>query len=207
MAGYVKRQLLDFSPILFTSACRTCWDMPRWRWRKATASQRWLPITPYETYLKHYWHLAWLEGFLTRALRRFYGQCREVYVPSESTRHALLADGLKDNFKPWPRGIDTARFTPAKRSLEWRTRLGIGEDELVILHVSRLVREKRLDTLTKALNQLPPSRGDCGRRAGPGFCRANCRMPSLPVPADEALATAYASSDLFIFPATAASAM
>jgi hypothetical protein len=29
MAGYVKRQLLDFQhPTLFTSACRTSWDMP-----------------------------------------------------------------------------------------------------------------------------------------------------------------------------------
>ena len=60
----------------------------------------------------------------------------------------------KDNFKPWPRGIDTARFNPDKRSVAWRARHGIGADEIVVLHVSRLVREKRLDTLTAALSRI-----------------------------------------------------
>ena len=129
--------------------------MPLCHWRSdhnipAVASYH----TRYETYLRHYWYLAGLEGLLKDILRRFYGRCREVYVPSESVREVLLADGLKDNFKLWPRGIDTQRFTPQKRSLEWRTRYGIGADELVVLHVSRLVREKRLDTLTAALNRI-----------------------------------------------------
>ena len=77
---------------------------------------------------RHYWYLAGLEEPLTRYLRCFYGACREVYVPSASMREALLADGLKDNFRPWPRGIDTARFHPAKRSTAWRARHGIGAE-------------------------------------------------------------------------------
>ncbi len=159
--------------------------------------------TRYETYLKHYWYLAPLEGLLKRILRRFYGACREVYVPSQSTREALLADGLKDNFKPWPRGIDTARFTPIKRSASWRARNGIGEDELVILHVSRLVREKRLDTLTAALNLIDiPHRvvivGD-----GPDYAFAAQELPHAIFTGfltGPDLATAYASSDIFVFP-------
>ena len=55
--------------------------------------------TRYETYLRHYWYLAWLEQPLKRYLRWFYGQCREVYVPSDSVREALLADGLQGQFQ------------------------------------------------------------------------------------------------------------
>ena len=96
-----------------------------------------------------------------------------------------------------------ARFTPAKRSAAWRARHGIGADEIVILHVSRLVREKRLDTLTAALNgQLPYREGHRGRRPGPRLCRTrNCRDAIFTGFLDgEDLAAAYASSDLFIFP-------
>jgi len=204
MAGYVKRQLLDFQPDIIhigvpdllghvALALANAHGIP------AVASYH----TRYETYLRHYWHLAWLEGFLTRRLRRFYGSCREVYVPSDSVREALLADGLRDNFKPWPRGIDTARFTPSKRSTAWRTRHGIGPDEVVILHVSRLVREKRLDTLTAALNRVSvPHRvlivGD-----GPDRGLVEGELPHAIFAgflAGEDLATAYASSDIFVFP-------
>jgi glycosyltransferase involved in cell wall biosynthesis len=124
-------------------------------------------------------------------------------VPSQSTREALLADGLKDNFKPWPRGIDTARFSPIKRSTAWRAGYGIGPDELVILHVSRLVREKRLDTLTGALNRVHlPHRlvivGD-----GPDYDFAAQELPQAIFTGfltGEELAEAYASSDIFVFP-------
>ena len=204
MAGYVKRQLLDFQPDIVHIAVP---DLLGHAAAKLARRHR-IPVvasyhTRYETYLKHYWYLAPLEGLLKSILRRFYGACREVYVPSESTREALLADGLKDNFKPWPRGIDTKRFTPIKRSVSWRARNGIGEDELVILHVSRLVREKRLDTLTTALNQITvPHRvvivGD-----GPDYDFVTQELPQaiftgFLTGAD--LATAYASSDIFVFP-------
>jgi phosphatidylinositol alpha 1,6-mannosyltransferase len=204
LGGAAKRQLLDFKPDIVHLA------VPDFLGQAALsfAGAHGIPAvasyhTRYETYLRHYWHLAPLEGRLTSMLRRFYGQCREVYVPSESTREALLADGFKDNFKPWPRGIDTALFDPARRSGAWRARYGIGADELVILHVSRLVREKRLDTLTKALNQITvPHRvvivGD-----GPDRGLAEQELPHAIFTGfvgGEELATAYASSDIFVFP-------
>jgi len=204
MAGYVKRQLLDFQPDIIHIGVPDLLGHAA----LALAKAHGIPVvasyhTRYETYLKHYWYLAPLEGWLKRILRRFYGACREVYVPSESVRQALLADGLSDNFKPWPRGIDMARFSPAKRSTSWRARYGMGPDELVILHVSRLVREKRLDTLTAALRQLTvPHRvlivGD-----GPEREFVQGELPNAIFTgflAGEDLAAAYASSDIFVFP-------
>ena len=204
MAGYVKRQLLDFQPDIIHIGVpdllgHAALQLARAQGIPVVASYH----TRYETYLRHYWHLAWAERLLTGILRRFYGACREVYVPSESTREALLADGLRDNFKPWPRGIDTERFTPAKRSREWRTRLGIGADELVILHVSRLVREKRLDTLTAALNRVTLSHRVVIVGDGPDRDIVERKLPHAIFAGflrDEALATAYASSDIFVFP-------
>jgi glycosyltransferase involved in cell wall biosynthesis len=115
----------------------------------------------------------------------------------------LLADGLRDNFKPWPRGIDTVRFNPDKRSAAWRTQLGIGADELVILHVSRLVREKRLDTLTAALKQITVPHKVVIVGDGPDRSFAEKELPDAlfaGFQGGEALATAYASSDIFVFP-------
>ena len=204
LGARAKRRLLAFQPDIIHLAVPDFLGQAALKLAKAhnipaVASYH----TRYETYLKHYRHLAPLEHLLTRMLRRFSDACREVYVPSDSTRDALLADGLRNNFKPWPRGIDTERFNPAKRSAAWRARHGIGDDELVILHVSRLVREKRLDTLTAALNQIAVPHRSVIVGDGPDRGFAEGQLPQAIftgfLDGDE-LATAYASSDIFVFP-------
>lgn len=204
LGGAAKRTLLDFQPDIIHVAVPDLLGHAA----LAFAEKHNIPAvatyhTRYETYLKHYWYTAPLEGALKTMLRNFYDRCREVYVPSDSTRDQLLADGLRDNFKPWPRGIDTVRFTPERRASSWRTRHGIGDDELVVLHVSRLVREKRLDTLTAALKALSfPHRavivGD-----GPDRGFAEQELPQAIftgfLNGDE-LADAYAAADIFVFP-------
>ena len=200
----VRRQLLDFRPDIIHVAVPDLLGYGALRLAQDNA----IPVvasyhTRYETYLRHYWYLAGLKTLLTRYLRWFYGQCREVYVPSDSTRDALLADGLKDNFRSWPRGIDTVLFDPARRSDAWRDRNGIGADELVILHVSRLVREKRLDTLTAALKKIAVAHRVVIVGDGPdrGFVARELPHAIFTGFVDgEDLADAYASCDIFVFP-------
>ncbi len=162
--------------------------------------------TRFETYLKHYWYAAGLTGLVRSYLRRSYGACREVYVPSQSMIDALRADGFKDNFKLWPRGVDTTLFNPAKRSSAWRAKHGIGEDERIVVFVSRLVREKRVDTLVGALQLLEANRiahrsvivGD-----GPERVTLERLLPHSIFTGfldGEDLVEAYASSDIFVFP-------
>ena len=204
MPAQAKRKLLDFKPDIIHIAVPDLLGHAA----LALANANNIPAvatyhTRYETYLRHYWYLAPFEGLLTKILRRFYGACREVYVPSDSTRDALLADGLKNNFKPWPRGIETDRFNPDKRSIAWRAQRSIAENELIVLHVSRLVREKRLDTLTASLKQLTiPHRvvivGD-----GPDRGFVESQLPHAIFTGfltGEDLTAAYASSDIFFFP-------
>ena len=162
--------------------------------------------TRFETYLKHYWYVAGLTGLVRSYLRRSYGACREVYVPSQSMIEALLADGFKDNFKLWPRGVDTAQFNPGKRSGAWRSKYGIGKDTPVVAFVSRLVREKRVDTLVAALRLLEANNiAHCSVIAGDGPERAALErlLPHSIFTGfldGEELAEAYASSDIFVFP-------
>jgi len=175
-------------------------------------AQRWnIPIvasyhTRYETYLKHYWYVAGLKTLLRSYLRRFYSVCREVYVPTSSMVEALLADGLRDNFRLWPRGVDSAHFNPSMRSPAWRAKRGIGEDELVVVHVARLAREKQLDTLVATL-RLIEARGIVHRSVivgdGPERAELERRLPGAVFTGfleGRELAEAYASSDIFLFP-------
>ena len=76
-------------------------------------------------------------------------------------------------------------------------------DELVVLHVSRLVREKRVDTVTRALNLLKAPHRVVIVGDGPDRAYAQEELPHAIFAGflvGEDLATAYASSDIFIFP-------
>jgi glycosyltransferase involved in cell wall biosynthesis len=204
LGGHARRALLEFKPDLIHIAVpdllgRAALKLAQKHGIPAVASYH----TRYETYLRHYWYLARLERPLKRYLRWFYGQVQEVYVPSRSVGEALLADGLRDNFKPWPRGIDTTRFSPDKRSSAWRERYGIGPEGVVVLHVSRLVREKRLDTLTRAFRRISEPHRAVIVGDGPDRDYAQQASPKAIFTGflgGEDLAAAYASSDVFVFP-------
>jgi glycosyltransferase involved in cell wall biosynthesis len=162
--------------------------------------------TRFDTYLKHYPGSSLAEGLLKRYLRFAYSAAREVYVPSGSMLEALKADGVQSAFKLWPRGVDTKLFNPAKRSAAWRAKHGIGPDEFVVAFVSRLVREKELDTVVASL-KLFAARGIPHRVliVGDGPDR-NILETGLPDAVftgfleGEKLAAAYAASDVFLFP-------
>ena len=161
--------------------------------------------TRYEAYLKDYGLEFLREGF-TAWLRQFYDQVDEVYVPSESMIESLLAEGFSPHLHLWRRGVDVERFDPAKRSATVRAAWGLGESEVAITFVSRLVREKRLDTLVEVADRLAAA-GACHRMVivgeGPSRAGLERRLPGAVFTGfltGEALAQAYASSDIFLFP-------
>ena len=161
--------------------------------------------TRYETYLKHY-GLELARPFLERYLKTFYNSCRELYVPSQSMADELKNQGITAPMPLWQRGVDSNRFDPKKRSSAWRARIGVAANEPVVLFVSRLVREKQLSTLADVLRRLA-STGVPHRSVvvgdGPERARLERALPATHftgfLDGDE-LATAYASSDVFLFP-------
>ena len=161
--------------------------------------------TRYDPYLKYY-HLDFLHGFAKRIERDFYAACQEVFVPSQSMADALIADGVSTTLRLWPRGVDTARFDPAKRSGGWRARRGLADDELAIAFVSRLVKEKRLDDFAEVVTRLKAQGVKCRALVvgdGPERQSLVQRLPDgifEGFVVGEDLAIAYASADMFVFP-------
>jgi glycosyltransferase involved in cell wall biosynthesis len=201
-----RRRLLDFGPDLIHVATPDLLGFAALR----LARRRGIPAvasyhTHYTSYFRYY-RASWLEPLVWRLLRRFYGRCREVYVPSESMIAQLRAQGLGANLRLWTRGVDTQAFDPRFRSLAWRRGVGIADGEVVVSLVSRLVKEKGLDAFVRAIEELErrglPHRslvvGD-----GPERAALERRLPRTIFVGHlegEALSRAYASADVFVFP-------
>jgi phosphatidylinositol alpha 1,6-mannosyltransferase len=153
-----------------------------------------------------YYGIEWLEPIAIRYLRWFYGRCRQIYVPTESMIEVLRADGIDGNLMLWPRGVDHELFHPGRRSMAWRQSLGFGDDEPVVTFVSRLVLEKGLDVFAGVIERMK-ERGIAHRSLivgdGPARKELEERLPDTVFVghlSGEDLATAYASSDVFLFP-------
>ncbi|MFB6249655.1 MAG: glycosyltransferase family 4 protein [Salinibacter sp.] len=161
--------------------------------------------THFSSYLKYY-HLGLLESTLWSYLRRFYQQCEHVYVPSTAMAEVLEDHGISGGLRLWRRGVDTDRFTPNRRSVDWRQAHGIGDTEVVVAFVSRLVREKGLDVYADVIRRLE-RRGVPHRSLvvgdGPAREELEERLPNTLFTGfleGPDLARAYASSDVFLFP-------
>ena len=161
--------------------------------------------THFSSYLKYY-HLDLFESALWSYLRRFYEQCEQVYVPSTAMAEILKEHGITEGLRLWERGVNTDRFTPERRSLDWRRAHGIKDNEIVVSFVSRLVWEKGLDVYADVIQKLEqqgvPHRsmvvGD-----GPAREELEERLPNTVFTGfleGEELSRAYASSDVFLFP-------
>ncbi|MBX2820405.1 MAG: glycosyltransferase family 1 protein [Rhodothermaceae bacterium] len=161
--------------------------------------------THFTSYFKYY-KMEWLENWTWSYLRWFYSQCEQIYVPSESMADVLRGYRITENLHLWERGVLIDLFTPERRNTEWRRQHGIGENEVVISFISRLVWEKGLDIYAKVIEALSekgiPHRsvivGD-----GPVREELEARLTNtlfLGYQRGEDLATAYACSDIFLFP-------
>lgn len=161
--------------------------------------------THFGSYLKYY-RLGMLEGAVWRYLRYFYRRCEQVYVPTPAMANILREHGIDKGLYLWPRGVDTVRFNPEKRSLAWRRTLGFGDETPVVAFVSRLVWEKGLGVFADVLESLT-RRGVAHHSlvVGEGPARADlqARLPETVFTGHlegNDLAKAYASSDIFLFP-------
>ena len=109
--------------------------------------------TRFETYMAYY-GLGFLVPTMIRIQKRFYGRVDEVLAPSQIMGEILHDWGVKTPVSRWSRGVNHDRFNPARRDLAWRRDLGIGDDEIAIGFLGRLVKEKGLDVFAQALRAL-----------------------------------------------------
>lgn len=149
----------------------------------------------------------WKMGVVSEPVFQFYkfihNRADINLVPSNFTRKQLVAKGFK-RLTVWPGGVDLERFSPKKRTAQWRKKLTGGEEGKVLaIFVSRLSREKRVDLLLPIARDIPGLRlaivGD-----GPDRKRLERVFKNTPTVftgylRGENLAQAYASGDLFVF--------
>ncbi|RHW16985.1 glycosyltransferase family 1 protein [Sphingomonas gilva] len=109
--------------------------------------------TRFETYPRYY-NLGFMEPLVEKGLKRFYNRCDAIVAPSRSMADLLAEQGMNPHIGIWSRGVDHHIFNPAARSLEWRRSLGIGDDEVAIGFLGRLVLEKGLDVFGEAMQAL-----------------------------------------------------
>jgi glycosyltransferase involved in cell wall biosynthesis/predicted metal-dependent phosphoesterase TrpH len=164
-----------------------------------------LPVTgSYHTELAAYTALrsgdARLVAGMQAALAAVYGQCRVVLSPSAAADAALRELGIEDDrIARWDRGVDVARFSPARR-------VAREDDRVTVLYAGRLTREKGADLLADAFlaaRAREPRLHLLLAGGGPEEEALRARLGGsatfLGWLEGDALATAYASADLFVF--------
>lgn len=167
--------------------------------------------THFISYIKYYFrYLPFLvsltEAMIAKTYRRFYNRCTVTYVPTVSIAKELLRHGVSvQHLKIWQRGINTALFTPLKRSDHFIKTL-TGNDNPCILFASRLVWEKNLETLFAIYDRAQEEDLKVNFIiAGSGTAEAvvRARMKNavfLGFVNHDILAKVYASSVIFLFP-------
>ncbi|HXG82270.1 MAG TPA: glycosyltransferase family 1 protein [Sphingomicrobium sp.] len=161
--------------------------------------------TRFDTYLQYY-NLGWLEPVARAIMRRYYRRCDAIVVPAESTAAIMRAQRMNRDISIWGRGVDRDQFNPGRRSVEWRRVRGIGDDEMVVSFLGRLVLEKGLDVFADAIDAardkgVPLKVVIIGDGPARGYFEQ--RLPEAVFTGQltgEELATALASTDVFLNP-------
>jgi len=151
----------------------------------------------------------YLETMAWNYMHWFYNQLDTIFVNSEHYRRAWIERGIEPSkLAILPRGLDVETFRPQLRDDQFWNDRGKAPEEIGILYVGRVSKEKDLDILAAAYEQLRkeglPVRlllvGD-----GPYASEMRKQLPSAIFTGylkGETLARAYASADIFGFPST-----
>ncbi|MBA3424139.1 MAG: glycosyltransferase family 1 protein [Rubrobacter sp.] len=157
------------------------------------------------TYASFY-KLDFLIGFAKSATRFVHNQAHLTLCTSETTMAYLLKEGIK-RVRLWPQGVDSRRFRPDLASKRWRRKLSDGNPRSqVLLYVGRVASEKGIERLKEVLDEIPDTRLAI---VGDGPARRDLEKVFAGTPTvftgtlrGRALARAYASADVFLFPST-----
>lgn len=128
---------------------------------------------------------------------RLHAQADRTLAPSSWATEALRERGVPRVHR-WARGVDTRRFTPARRSAGLRAELA-PDGELLVGYVGRLAPEKQVERLA-VLGGMPGVRLVVVG-AGPSEERLRAALPEaafLGFRGGDELAAIYASLDVFV---------
>ncbi|TCV94741.1 glycosyltransferase involved in cell wall biosynthesis [Luteibacter rhizovicinus] len=179
-------------------------------WSAVSAARRLgIPVatgfhTRFDTYADHY-GIGLLTPLVRSYLARFHRRSMSTLVPTRALAEELATMGV-NNVRVLRRAVDTRQFHPSRRDPALRATWGVSDDTPVVLYVGRIAPEKNLPLSVAAFRalqrRLPDARyvfvGDGPARAA--IAAANPDFIFMGVLHGDALAAAYASADLFVFP-------
>lgn len=160
--------------------------------------------TNFQQYMEHY-RLPGLKRAAMSYLRRVHNRSQRTFVPSYDVIDELNRQGF-ENLELLPKGVDTRRFSPKKRSLLLRSSWGVRGGSPVGLYVGRIAAEKNLPLVVRCFDEMqrriPDFRG-VFVGDGPKLKELRKSHPQYlytGVKYGDELAEYYASADVFVFP-------
>lgn len=178
-------------------------------WAAVRAARRLgLPVssgfhTNFHAYCAHY-RLGLFRRVVGAYLRMLHNRTLATLVPTRAIAAQLAADGYR-NLALVSRGVDTALFGPARRSLLLRARWGVFDAAPVVLYVGRIAEEKNVGLVLRAFAAIERVRPDArlvivGDGPLRDSLRQQCPVARLcGVKSGVELAEHYASADIFLF--------
>ena len=165
-------------------------------------------VASYHTDIPGYmriWGLKFLSAPSRNYLRWVHNQADLNFCPSTEVQKELVTHGFKQ-MKIWDHGVDAHNFHPCHQDEDCRHQLTDGNcDAPLLLSVGRISSEKRIELLKPVLETFPHLRlaivGDGPYRTRLEQIFAGTKTVFTGYLHGKDLAQAYASADLFVFPA------
>lgn len=165
-------------------------------------------ISSYHTNFHQYsecYGVPWLMKCIARYLRYFHNQTSATLAPTRKLITHLSNEGYR-NVGLMARGVDRKQFNPSRRSKALRQSWGVAKNDLVVLYVGRLAKEKNTHLVVEAFKKIqlvqPNAKlvfvGDGPLRAS--LAKACPEAIFAGSKTGEELGAYYASGDLFLFP-------
>lgn len=164
--------------------------------------------TDFPKYIHHFTDDEALAEITAGYMSWFYGDMQTVYVSSAAYRTQLMDWGIPpERLADWPHGVSLDRFNPQFRDPKFWAPFGVN-GHFKFLYVGRVSREKNLEALFKAFQELQV-RAEGAELvvvgSGPHFdeLKQTYQQPGIVFTGclqGENLSRAYATADAFVFP-------
>lgn len=166
-------------------------------------------VASYHTHIADYadfYHLGFAKPAIWAVLRALHNRATINLATSAAVRDDLMGHGIR-NVRVWRRGVDLELFHPKHRSHAMREKMTQGHPERKIaLYVGRIALEKGLHRLRNIFAENPDLQlvlvGDGPARHEFEQLFAGTPTTFMGALHGSDLASAYASSDIFVFPST-----
>ena len=167
--------------------------------------------TNFDLYANDY-KMGFLSSGISQYLRWFHNQTEATFAPSNACLERLQALGYK-NTKIWTRGVDTSLFNPIQKDLNFKSKIGLSETDILLLYVGRLAPEKNIGSLLETFKKARSTLNKQGKNlflalvgTGPLVGQSDLEKTNgIILPGElrgNHLAQWYASADIFVFPST-----